>query len=43
MRDMSAIDEIERERDAIYIYIYILWSYYLGHVWGVLVVTNWAT
>ena len=26
------------------IYIYIcLWSYYLGHVWGFLIVTNWAT
>ena len=24
-------------------YIYILWSYYLGHVWGFLIVTNWAT
>ena len=24
-------------------YIYMLWSYYLGHVWGFLVVTNWAT
>ena len=28
---------------AIYIYIYVLWSYYLGHVWGFLIVTNWAT
>ena len=30
----------------IYIYIYfsfMLWSYYLGHVWGGLMVTNWAT
>ena len=27
----------------IYIYIYMLWSYYLGHVWGSLMVTNWAT
>ena len=27
----------------IYIYIYLLWSYYLGHVWGFLIVTNWAT
>ena len=30
----------------IYIYIYIaymLWSYYLGHVWGFLIVTDWAT
>ena len=27
----------------IYIYIYKLWSYYLGHVWGFLIVTNWAT
>ena len=26
-----------------YIYIYMLWSYYLGHVWGILMVTNWAT
>ena len=26
-----------------YIYICILWSYYLGHVWGLLMVTNWAT
>ena len=24
-------------------YIYMLWSYYLGHVWGFLIVTNWAT
>ena len=34
-----------RGRDHIYIYIYIcmLWSYYLGHVWGFLIVTNWAT
>ena len=21
----------------------MLWSYYLGHVWGFLIVTNWAT
>ena len=27
----------------VYIYIYMLWSYYLGHVWGFLIVTNWAT
>ena len=26
----------------IYIYIYALWSYYLGHVLGFLMVTNWA-
>ena len=26
-----------------HIYIYMLWSYYLGHVWGFLIVTNWAT
>ena len=25
------------------IYIYMLWSYYLGHVWGFLIVTNGAT
>ena len=25
------------------VYIYMLWSYYLGHVWGFLIVTNWAT
>ena len=25
------------------IYIYMLWSYYLGHVLGFLIVTNWAT
>ena len=24
-------------------YIYMLWSYYLGHVLGLLIVTNWAT
>ena len=30
----------ERERER---YIYMLWSYYLGHVWGFLIVTNWAT
>ena len=27
----------------IHIYIYMLWRYYLGHVWGFLIVTNWAT
>ena len=27
----------------LYIYRYRLWSYYLGHVWGFLIVTNWAT
>ena len=21
----------------------MLWSYYLGHVWGFLIITNWAT
>ena len=26
-----------------HIYIYMLWSYYLGHVWGFFMVTNWAT
>ena len=25
------------------LYIYMLWSYYLGQVWGFLIVTSWAT
>ena len=32
-----------RKRGERHIYIYMLWSYYQGHVLGFFMVTNWAT
>ena len=31
------------KKSGVCIYTYMLWSYYLGHVSGFLLVTNWAT
>ena len=41
-REPGCVDPL-RALKALYIYICMLWSYYLGHVWGFLIVTNWAT